>query len=102
VHANKGMTRKQSNQPREQIIALGSSAYENATNSIMSTIGTLAHSITVWENNIARLGKFVEGENPGATKKRQGNQYEVDRAKDKIEELNGPHDEVTKCRTNPS
>lgn len=102
VHTNTGMTRKHSSQPREQIVALGSSAYEDATNSIMSTIGTLARSIRVWENNIARLGKFVEGENPGATKTRQENQYEVDRAKDRIKELNSLHDEVTKRRTNPS
>ncbi|KAG8893234.1 hypothetical protein FRB99_002117, partial [Tulasnella sp. 403] len=101
AHANTGMTRKKTSQPREEIVALGTMGYQNATNAMMATIGGLARSVKVWNKVIARLGDFVEGEPVATTEKRQENQREVEKATKTIGHLNKLHDEVTKRRTNP-
>jgi hypothetical protein len=101
VYTNRGMTRKNTSQPREEIVALGNMGYQNAINAIMGAIGKLARSIAVWNNVITRLGEFAEGEDVAVTKKRQWNKYEVEKATNIIDKLNKFHDEVTKHRTNP-
>ena len=86
---------------REEIVALGSMGYQNATNAMVVTIGGLARSVAVWNKAITRLGEFVDGEDPTVTKNCQENQREMEKATKAIENLNKLHDEVPKCRTNP-
>jgi len=101
VFANTGMSRKGTSQPREEIVALGSMGYRNATNAMMATIGSLARSVAVWKKVVERLGEPVDGEKAAVTKKRLENQREVEKATGMIDSLNKLHDEVTKLRTNP-
>ncbi|KAG8797913.1 hypothetical protein FRC17_007607, partial [Serendipita sp. 399] len=101
MYANRGMSHKQVSQPREEIVALGSMGYRNATNAMMATIGDLARSITVWKKVITRLGEFVNGEDTAVTERRKENQRRVEKATKIIYNLNKLHDEITKRRTNP-
>ncbi|KAG0128864.1 hypothetical protein HOY82DRAFT_621389 [Tuber indicum] len=99
--ANAGMSRKGTSQPREEIVALGTIGYQNATNALMATIGNLARSIAVWKKVVRRLGDPVDGENVADTARRLEIQGEVEKATKMIDSLNKLHDEVTKLRTNP-
>ena len=101
AYTNTDILLKNARQPHDAIVALGSMGYQDATNAMMATIGDLARSITVWEDDITRLGVFVDGENPTATKKRRANQRQVEKATGIIGDLDKLHDEVTKHRTNP-
>jgi hypothetical protein len=101
AYANTGMSGKKTSQRREEIVALGSMSYQNATNAMMATIGNLAISITVWKDDITTLGEFVDGEDAAVTRKRRENQREVEKATNIIDDLNKLHDRVTKRRTNP-
>ena len=64
VYGNMGMTRKNTSQPREEVVALGNGGYNNAVKAIVGHIGHLLCSINIWNNELDRLGEFVEGENP--------------------------------------
>ncbi|PWW76384.1 hypothetical protein C7212DRAFT_357329 [Tuber magnatum] len=101
VFPNAGMSPKGNAQPREEIVALGSMAYQNATNALMATIGDLAHSVAVWRRDLAMLGEPIKGETPAVTEMRMEHKYEVEKATKTIGSLNKLHDEVTKRRTNP-
>ena len=92
---------KRNSQHREGIVALGTTGYQNAINGMMAKIGSLARSVEVWEDDIARLGEPVDGERPTVTRKRQENQHEVEKATNTINDLNDLHSDVTKLRTNP-
>ncbi|KAI5804629.1 hypothetical protein DFH27DRAFT_384356 [Peziza echinospora] len=95
------MSRFGTSPPREEIVALGSMGYRNATNAMMATIGNLARSVEVWSKMVARLGEPVDGEGANVTQKRQNCRNEVEKATQVIAELNKLHTEVTKHRTNP-
>ena len=99
--ANTGMSRKGTSQPREEIVALGTMGYRNATNAMMASIDNLAQSITLWDQAVQSLGEPVDGENAADTARRLEIQDEVEQATRMIDSLNKLHDEVTKLRTNP-
>ncbi|PWW76389.1 hypothetical protein C7212DRAFT_357331 [Tuber magnatum] len=98
---NPGMSQKSNGPPSEEIVALGSMGYQNATNALMATIGNLAHSVAVWRSVLAMLGEPINGETAAVTEKRLEDKYEVEQATKRIGSLNKLHDEVTKRRTNP-
>ncbi|CAL1712109.1 unnamed protein product [Somion occarium] len=101
VYANMGMTRKNTSQAHEVIVALGNRGYNNAIKSMMGTIGDLLHSIEIWNDVLGRLGVPVEGENSKITKRREEHVDLVVKATSTITEVNAIHDEVTKRRTTP-
>ncbi|KAG8808704.1 hypothetical protein FRC17_003821, partial [Serendipita sp. 399] len=101
MYANRGMSHKQVSQRREEIVALGSMGYRNATNAMMATIGDLARSFTVWKKVTTRLGEFADGEDAAVTEKPKESQRKVEKATKIIYNLNKLHDGVTKRRTNP-
>jgi len=86
-------------QAREEIIALGTGAYENAVNTIMRLIGEQINNIAVWEDAIKALPAKIDGELPKITKKRDEYSELIEKAKTTIEEANTLHDEVTKNHT---
>ena len=47
VYPNTGMTRKNSSQPREEVVALGNMGYNNAVKAMIGTIGDLVRTIKV-------------------------------------------------------
>jgi len=97
---NTGMTWKEgTGQAREEIIALGTGAYENAVNAIMRLIGEQINNIAIWEDAIKALPAKIDGELPKITKKRDEYSELIEKAKTTIEEANALHDEVTKNRT---
>lgn len=96
AYDNKGTTRKQANKQREEIVALGNMGYQNVTNSMIATIDDLAVSVTLWNKAIARLSEDV-----AVARKREENQWEVEKATATIEDLNKLHNEVTKRWTTP-
>ena len=82
-------------------MALGHMGYNNAIKSMIGTIGHLIDSIEAWNDVIDRLGDPIKGENRKITQRRQQHVDLVLKAKEKIEEVNILHDEVTKHRTTP-
>jgi hypothetical protein len=101
VYPNTGMTRKNTSQPREEVVALGYMGYNNAVKAIMSTIRDYLLSIDAWNNMLGRLGDPVQGEPTRVTERRQEHVDLVARAKKEIEQVDAFHDEVTKRRTIP-
>ncbi|KAH8113198.1 hypothetical protein DFH11DRAFT_367544 [Phellopilus nigrolimitatus] len=101
VYPNTGMTRKDTSQSREEVVALGNTGYNNAVKALMSTIRDLLLSIDVWNNVLGRLGDPVQGEPTRVTERRQEHVDLVAGAKKKIEQVNAFHDEVTKRSTTP-
>lgn len=99
VYPNRSMTRKNTSQPREEVIALGTMGYNNAVVAMMSTIRDLLLSIDVWNNLLGKLGGPVQGEPTRVTERRQEYVNLVLKAKKEIEQVNALHDEVTKHRT---
>ena len=101
VYPNTGMTRKNTSQPREEVVALGNMGYNNAVKAMMGTIGDLIRSLKVWNDVLDRLGEPIQGENRKVTERRQEHVDLVAKAKQTIEEANAIHNEVTKLRTIP-
>ena len=102
VYHNTGMTRTKSNQPLEEIVALGDKGYSSAVQAIMSAIGSYVRSIDAWNALIERLGEPAAGEDSKITKRRNEHLELVTKAKEEIEALNTIHGEVTKRRTTPN
>ncbi|KAJ3567825.1 hypothetical protein NP233_g6111 [Leucocoprinus birnbaumii] len=65
---------------REEIVALGSMGYQNATSAMMAAMGDFARLITIWKHTITRLGEFTVGEAVGVPRKRRRKQYDVAKA----------------------
>jgi hypothetical protein len=101
VYPNTGMTRKNTSQTREEVVALGNMGYNNAVKAMMGTIGDLIRSIEVWNDVLDRLGEPVQGENRKVAERRQEHVDLVAKARQTIEEANAIHNEVTKLRTIP-
>ena len=101
VCPNTGMTRKNSSQSREEVVALGNRSYNSAVKAMMGTVGGLVSSIKVWSDVLDRLGEPVQGESHNVTKARQEHVNLVAKARQTIEEANTLHNEVTKHRTTP-
>jgi hypothetical protein len=102
VYSNTGMTRKNTSQPREEIVALGNMGYNNAVQAMMSTIRDLLLSIDAWNKVLDRLGDPVPGEPTRVTERRQEHVSLVAEATKNIEQVNALHDEVTKLRSTPN
>jgi len=101
AHRNQPLSRKHSNQAREEIVVLGTNAYTDAINRMMSTIGRELLSIKTWKEEIGRLGPVVEGEAPNRSRARKDYGDLVEKAKRRTEDVNEIHDEVTKHWTAP-
>ncbi|PPQ95019.1 hypothetical protein CVT25_000482 [Psilocybe cyanescens] len=67
---------------------------------MMGTISELLRSIGVWNDVLSRLGEHIEEENRKVAKTHKERMELVSKAMKKIE-VNAPHDEVTRRRTNP-
>ncbi|KAL0952105.1 hypothetical protein HGRIS_008736 [Hohenbuehelia grisea] len=93
---NKVYTRKKESQPREDVILLGSGAFDNAVQSIMGFIGDQTVSITTWEFSLARLPEEVPNEPRSTASRRKELTNLIETAKDKIEEANTLHTYITK------
>lgn len=96
---NAGLTSTQSNRHREQIVALGTMAFDKAVKAILASIETYTDSIEVWNREMARVGEFKEGEDPRVTLHRKELQDSLDKATLDIREANTLHDKVTKNYT---
>ena len=102
MYTNTNKLHGHASQRREQIVALGSMGYQNATNGMMAAIANLSYSVAESKKTINWLGEFTEGEAVTMTRGRKGLQYQVKKATGTIEGLNKLHDEVTKRRANPN
>ncbi|KAG0133117.1 hypothetical protein HOY82DRAFT_584602 [Tuber indicum] len=99
--ANTGMSRKGTSQPREEIVALGTKGYQNATNALIATVDNLTCSIAVWKKVIRKSGDPVDDENVADTARPLELQGEVEKATKMIDSLNKLHNKVAKLRANP-
>jgi len=102
AHCNQLLSRKRSNQAREQIVVLGTNAYTDAINRMMSSIGHELLSIKTWEEEVERLGPVVEGEVPKKTRARKNFEGLVENARMRIKDVDEIHREVTKQWTTPN
>ena len=96
VHRNRPLSRKHSSQAREEIVILGTSAYADAIDRMMGTIGHELLSIKTWNEALERFGPFVEGESRNKTRARKEHQDLVEKATTKIEDVNELHSDITK------
>lgn len=91
---NKGMTRTKNSQPKEFIVALGSGGYNRAIAGMMTEIAKLTRDIDSWRRQLDRI--------PAANAaKRQELTVEVDRATNRIYQLDEFHTAATKFRSTP-
>jgi hypothetical protein len=93
--------KKGTGQLHEEIIALGTGAFNNALKAIMGFIGEQVDSIEVWNKQLKRLGDPVEGEGEAITEAREEYEYLIRKATKKIQQANELHDEITKRHTLP-
>jgi len=100
-YPNISMTQKAKGKAREEIVALGTMAYNNAVKELMSTISRHVYCIEVWNSVLERLGEPVEGENVNFAKKRKEHLASIADSTKKIQEINELHTEVTKYHTTP-
>ena len=100
-HRNQLLSRKRSNQAREQIVILGTNAYTDAINRMMSSIDHELLSIKTWEVELERLGPVVEGEVP-KTRARKNFEDLVENARMRIKDVDKIHREVTRQWTTPN
>ena len=91
--ANTGMTRTNSSQPKEYMVALGSGGYGRVITGMMAEIANLIRDIDLWNYQLSRLTA-----NPERHKEVTA---EVDKATRAINYLNKLHSEVTKFRSTP-
>ena len=96
VHRNRPLSRKHSSQALEEIVILGTSAYADAIDRMMGTIGHELLSIKTWNEALERFGPFVEGEARNKTRARKEHQDLVEKATTKIEDVNELHSDITK------
>lgn len=96
---NQTYTRKKESQAREDIIFLGTGAFDAAVQALMKFIGDQAVSVSGWEKQRKKLGEPVVGEPVTLTNRRKEFTDLIDAAKNKIEEADKLHTEVTKYRT---
>ncbi|CAA7264007.1 unnamed protein product [Cyclocybe aegerita] len=102
MHPNTGLTHKGSSQHRDEIIALGSKAYEDATTNIISRSGTLHKTNASLEEKISRLERLqAEGRGDAETVASALLRQDVVRATRNIKRLDRLHGEVTKFLTMP-
>ena len=104
VYRNTGLSHLNSNRHREEIIALGSKAYEDATTNIMSRIGTLHEINASSEKKISRLQRQQaegRGDAEAVAAALLQAQQDVVKATRNMEQLDRLHSEVTKFIANP-
>ncbi|KAJ7147595.1 hypothetical protein C8R43DRAFT_889571 [Mycena crocata] len=99
VYHNTGMTHKNTSQPREEVVALGDTGYNNAVKAMKSTIRDLSLSIDIWNNVLGRLGDPVQGEPTRVTERRQEHINLITKAKKDIQQVKAFNDEVFNCRS---
>ena len=102
AHRHRPLPRKHSSQAREEIVVLGTTAYADAIDRMMGTIGHELLSIKTWNEALERFGPVVEGESRKKTRARKEHQDLVEKATTKIEDINELHSEVTKRWTTPN
>ena len=93
---NKAYTRKKDSHPREDILLLGTEAFNNAVNDIMKFIGNHVTTISSWELALNKVPAREENEAKKITAKRDELVGLINAAKTKIEEANELHSYVTK------
>ncbi|KAH7887174.1 hypothetical protein F5I97DRAFT_1936658 [Phlebopus sp. FC_14] len=102
AHSKKFLSRKNSSRAREEIVVLGSTAYTNAINRMINTIGHQLISIRIWEQQLERLRGVVEGQEPDRIFARENTQNLVKKAKRKIVHADEIHDRATKHWASPN
>jgi len=98
---NKAYTRKKDSQPREDIILLGTEAFNNAVSDIMKFIGNQETAISYWESDLNNVPAQQENEAKRITAMRDELVGLINAAKTKIEEANDLHRYVTENFTAP-
>ena len=87
---NKGMKHTSNSQPKEYMVALGAGGYTTTISDIMAEIKKLQHDINVWNRQLERDLPVV---------RRNEITREVNKATNRINQLNEFHSEVTKHRS---
>jgi hypothetical protein len=89
---NKGMKRTNNSQPKEYMVALGAGGYTRAVSDMMAEIAKLTRDIEVWNRQLERnLPAARRNEIAG----------KVDKATNRINQLDAFHTEATKFRSTP-
>ncbi|KAG8805884.1 hypothetical protein FRC17_005289, partial [Serendipita sp. 399] len=71
THSSQLYSRKNSSQPRLEVVILGSKAYDDAYNGMLGKIGHEILFVQMYKGNLDTLGEAVEGEKTQVTNMRQ-------------------------------
>ncbi|PWW72996.1 hypothetical protein C7212DRAFT_354227 [Tuber magnatum] len=104
LHRKTGISAPNGTRYREEIIALGSKAYNDAITDIMSRIGTLHEINDSLQSKIRRLGEVTpegEGDAEAVAESLLKTERQVEDTKSNINHLDHIHSEVTKLTSTP-
>src|SRR5712675_937193 len=93
---NTAYTRKKESHPREDVLLLGTEAFNNAVSDIMKFIGNQVSAIYSWELALSTVPAREENESRRITARRDELVGLINTAKTKVEEANELHSYVTK------
>ena len=96
IYHNQPLPHRHGSQAHEEIVVLGTGAYTEAINRMISTIEDESFFIEIRNDEIEGLGPFVEGEASRTTLARKERDNLVERAKRKTEDVHEIHGEVTR------
>ncbi|KAG0644346.1 hypothetical protein HOY80DRAFT_941397 [Tuber brumale] len=104
TYRNTGISATNGTRYREEIIALGNKAYDDAITDIMSRIGTLHEINDSLQSKIRRLGEVTpegEGDAEAVAELLLKTERQVEDTKNNIKHLDRLHSEVTKLTSTP-
>lgn len=93
---NKLYERKNTSQPRHEVLILGSKAYPNALEDMMAEIGRKLIFVDHYKRELAALGEADEGEDVTVAEARQSFKGELVKAEKTITAINTFHGDITK------
>ncbi|PVF97482.1 hypothetical protein CPB86DRAFT_775266 [Serendipita vermifera] len=96
---NTTITRKNNSQAREDIVLLGTEAFQAAVQAMVEFIDYQAFCISTWERQLKKLGEAKEGEADNVSDRREELMGLIKRANKKIKDADQLYREVTKYRS---
>ena len=93
---NRAYTRKNTSQPREDVVLLGTATYDESLGDIMKLIGEQTKSIGTWESSLSRIPAQAPDEPSSRTDRRKELTDLIAKARKTITAANELHSDVTK------
>ena len=102
IHNNELYDRKKPSKRRQAVLILGSKAYTDALEAMMTKIGLGVISIDIYKREIEALGEAAEGEDADVADSRQELQGKLAKAEKMIKDVRSFHSDITTHWSTPS